>query len=392
MCIGTKTTSASESGRPPMRIAVVASFAPSLVNFRGPLLRSLAEQGHELHTFAPDADPKTEAQLRAWGITHHTIPLNRNGTRPQDDLRTLYALQRAFRKIQPEVVFTYTVKPVVWGTLAATLARVPRRVAMVTGLGHAFIESDQRRSYVAQVVRSLYRVALSFADCVIFHNQDDRALFEGDKLVPSDGRAVVVHGSGVDLEHFQARPLPALPLRFLLIARLLGEKGIHEYVDAARIVKARHPDVEFRLVGPPDTNPSGISEAQAQAWDAEGILRYVGAVQDVREELAGCHVYVLPSYREGLPRTNLEAMATGRPVITTDVPGCRDTVEEGVNGFLVEVRNAQSLADACLRFIEDASLLEPMRLASRAKAEASFGLEPVNRAMRAYITNQAESA
>lgn len=373
-----------------MRIAIVASYAPSLVNFRGALLESLLGRGHELTAFAPDFDEKTLGWLMERGIATRTVFIQRTGTNPREDLRTLKALTREFRKLRPDVVFTYTVKPVVWGTLAAFFARVPRRVAMVTGLGHAFIESEDRQSHVARIVRGLYAVALRAATRVIFHNDDDRQQFVREKLVPNDKRAVVVQGSGVDLEHFREQPLPPKPMTFLLISRLLAEKGVREFVAAARIVKQTHPQACFRLVGPLDTNPSGIRRAEVQAWNEEGAVEVVGPLADVRDALADCHVYVLPSYREGLPRTNLEAMATGRALITTDVPGCRQTVWRD-NGLLVPARDARALAQACKALADDMDRVAAMGHASRRHAEEYFGVHTINRAMREHITGQQEA-
>src|SRR5690625_1594001 len=373
-----------------MKIAVVSSYAPSLVNFRGALLASLADQGHELTAFAPDFDRKTRDWLRERGIAICTVPIERTGTSPREDLRTLKALTLAFRKLKPDVVFTYTVKPEVWGTLAAFIARVPRRVAMVTGLGHAFTDTADRQSHVARIVRGLYATALRAATCVIFHNDDDRQQFQREKLVPSDGRAVVVHGSGVDLARFEMQPLPPEPITFLLISRLLAEKGVREFVDAARIVKKSHPEARFRLVGPLDTNPSGIGQAEVDAWNEEGAVEVVGPLADVRDALTGCHVYVLPSYREGLPRTNLEAMATGRAIITTDVPGCRHTVWPD-NGILVPARDAEALAAACIELMGDMERMTAMGRASRCYAEDRFAVEKVNEAMREHITGQTEA-
>src|SRR5690625_527696 len=202
-----------------MKIAVVSSYAPSLVNFRGALLASLADQGHELTAFAPDFDRKTRDWLRERGIAICTVPIERTGTSPREDLRTLKALTLAFRKLKPDVVFTYTVKPVVWGTLAAFIARVPRRVAMVTGLGPAFTATADRQRHVARIVRGLYATALRAATCVIFHNDDDRQQFQREKLVPRDGRSVVVHGRGLVMALFYMTTMPHASLTFYLLRR-----------------------------------------------------------------------------------------------------------------------------------------------------------------------------
>lgn len=372
-----------------MRIAIIASYAPSLINFRGELLRSLVAQGHELHAFAPaERAEAVRPALTAMGIGFSEIPLERNGTDPRQDIRTMLHLARVLRKLRPDAVFCYTVKPVVWGILAATLARVPRRVAMVTGLGHAFIESEHRQRYVARIVRTLYAVALRAATTAIFHNADDRQQFIREKLIPDDGRAVVVQGSGVDLTRFAATPLPSGgPTTFLLISRLIVEKGVREFVEAAALVKAEFPNARFCLVGPLDSNPSGITQAEVDQWRAKGAVEVVGPLDDVRSALQDCHVYVLPSYREGLPRTNLEAMATGRALITTDVPGCRQTVWPD-NGLLVPARDARALAEACKTLLQDPERIAAMGTASRAHAEARFDVVDINREMREHITGR----
>ncbi len=368
-----------------MHIAVIASYAPSLVNFRGALLQSLAQDGHRITAYAPDFDERTTGWLRARGITCRHVSMERNGTSPVADLNTLRALTAEFLKRKPDVVFGYTAKPVIWGMLAARFANVPRRVAMLTGLGHAFIETDTRRGSVATIVRGLYATALRAATCVIFHNEDDRALFLDDRLVPHDGRAVVVPGSGVDLERFMQQPLPPFPpLRFLLITRLINEKGVREYVEAARMVRTEHPEAEFRLVGPLDSNPSGITQQEVDQWKAQGHVTVVGPVSDVRHELSKCHVYVLPSYREGCPRTNLEAMAIGRALITTDVPGCRQTVTPE-NGILVPERDATALARACKQLIATPNRLVEMGDASRQLVADTFDLERINAMMTQYL-------
>ena len=368
-----------------MRIAFVASHAPSLVNFRGALIQKLVNDGHEVIAFSPNADDDTIQALAAIGARHEHYPLQRTGTDPKRDLETLRALTDAFTRLRPDIVFAYTVKPVVWGILAATIAGVPRRVAMITGLGHAFIESEHRKNSTAWIVRALYGFSLRFAHRVIFHNRDDKDQFEREHLVPDDGRAIVVRGSGVDTARFEKTPLPDGPLRFLLIARLLAEKGVHEYVEAARIVRAQHPEVTFELVGPADENPSGITEETARAWHDEGAIHYSGATRDVRPAIQRCHVYVLPSWREGLPRTNLEAMAMGRPLITTDTPGCRETVIRGENGLLVPVKDAHAIANACLEMIRDRGKLQAMGDASHRFATTLFDVHPVNEIMAKHI-------
>jgi glycosyltransferase involved in cell wall biosynthesis len=221
---------------------------------------------------------------------------------------------------------------------------------MVTGVGYSFTDGKEATRFVSRSVATvIYRSLLRFADAVIFHNPDDRDNFIARGFVKPDATRRI-NGSGADLAHFRPVPLPAGPITFVLIARLIGDKGIREYVDAARVVRRTVPDARFLLVGPFDTNPAAISREEVDGWVKEGLIEYKGAVPDVRPSIAEAHVFVLPSYREGTPKTALEAIAMARAVITTDVPGCREVVVPGVTGLLVEVRNAQAVAEAMLEF------------------------------------------
>jgi glycosyltransferase involved in cell wall biosynthesis len=255
---------------------------------------------------------------------------------------------------------------------------------MITGLGYGF-QGDSRRALLRTVVANLYRVALRRATNVIFQNPDDLQTFKSLRLLRPLSKTSVVNGSGVDLARFKPHPLPEGPLVFLMIARLLGDKGVREYVNAARLVAQEHSGVRFLLVGPRDPGPDEISAAELAQWVSDGIVDYLGEQRDVRPFLAACSVYVLPSYREGTPRSVLEAMATGRPVITTDAPGCRQTVEDGVNGFLVEPKSASAVAKEMRRFIDDPELVRRMAEESLAKVRDEFDVRKVNHRIRATI-------
>jgi glycosyltransferase involved in cell wall biosynthesis len=362
-------------------ILVTASLSSSLRNFRGPLIEALCDAGHQVHAAAPDlaADAPTRDWLEARGVACHDVPITRAGFGPVADLRALWALYRLMRHLRPDVFLGYTIKPVIWGLIAARAAGVPQRVALITGLGYAFTEGTGRvRGAVKALARGLYKIALRSATLVFFQNDDDRADFAKMGLLPPDTKVRVVAGSGIDLRHFPAQSLPERPVRFLLIARLLGDKGIREYAQAARIVRQDWPEVEFHLVGGTDPNPAGIPQNEVSAWHAAGDVFWHGAQADVRPFLAQCHVYVLPSYREGTPRTVLEAMATGRAVITTDAPGCRQTVAEDDTGFLVPVRDADALAAAMLRVVQTPDLIARFGAAARARAEARYDVRRVN--------------
>ncbi|MDG6348297.1 glycosyltransferase family 4 protein [Luteimonas sp. 8-5] len=365
-----------------MKVAIVAARGRSLVNFRGALIMDLIDRGAEVHAISPvdDTDEKTRAELARMGATSHLVPMMRGGTSVFGDLRTFCALLLIFRRIRPDCLLTYTVKPVVYGTLAGWIAGVQRRVALITGLGYAFMEEGS--SKLSWLVVWLYRIALRRAHLVFFQNPDDQEVFRGKRILPERVPSRVVNGSGIDLDQFQFAPVRDCS-KFLFIGRLLASKGIREYVDASRIVKARHPGVEFGVVGWIDDVPDSIRKEELDDWVDSKTINFFGRLEDVKPALRDCTVLVLPSYREGTPRTVLEAMATGRAVITTDAPGCRETVVSGENGFLVNVRDTLSLADAMMRFLEDPSLAIGMGRKSREIAELKYDVRKVNAEMLA---------
>lgn len=366
---------------------LIASFPDSLIKFRGPLLRALVAKGLDVHVAAPDlADvPDIRTELEALGITLHEIGLKRTGTNPVADLATVAELWRLMRRIRADYVLGYTIKPVIYGSLAAWLAGVPNRFALVTGLGYAFTgEASGKRGLLRKLIQRLYRFGLSKSYKVFFQNPDDEALFRQLGLLPVDVPSCVVNGSGVDVADYAVAPLPDKP-SFLLIARLLGDKGVREYAQAAQRVKAQYPSAVFRLVGWIDDNPDAISQQELDEWVHTGIVEFLGKFADVRPAIADCNVYVLPSYREGTPRTVLEAMAMGRPVITTDAPGCRETVTDSDNGFLVPVKAVDDLAAAMIRFIENPKLVGKMGQRSRQVAEQKYDVHRVNEFMLAEM-------
>lgn len=365
-----------------MKFLLVASLPESIINFRGDFIAALQGQGLRVHVAAPDLSHNNpiREQLQERGVVVHNVPLQRTGTNPLADVHTLWSLLRLMRLVRPDYVLAYTIKPVIYGSLAACLAGVPQRFALVTGLGYAFQQQGQGGPLQALVHR-LYALALARVHTVFFQNPDDEALFRQRTLLAPGGHSCVVNGSGVDVVAFAVAPLPPGPPCFLLVARLLGDKGVREYAQAARRVRSLHPGVRCLLVGWIDTNPDAIAQPELDAWVAEGTLEFLGRLSDVRPAIAQCSVYVLPSYREGTPRTVLEAMAMGRAVITTDAPGCRETVVDGENGFLVPVRDADALAQAMLKFLRDPDLAVRMGARARVIAEEKYDVHKVNAVM-----------
>lgn len=362
-----------------MKVVVVGSLAWSLVNFRGKLLAAMAARGHEVIACAPDGDEDVERQLAAFGVSYRRIPMERASLSPIADLKTLGRLVALFRRERPDVVMAYTQKPIIYGGLAARVAGGIRFHAMVSGLGHAFTEGGGAgRGVLRKLVALMFRSALKRAESVIVFNRDDKGEMMQHGIVSARHRIVQVPGSGVDTRRFPAKPVPEGPLTFLLVARLMRDKGLEEYAEAARIVKAVQPDARFRLLGPFDANPTGISREELEAWEADGLVEYLGETRDVSPHMAAATVIVLPTrYREGLPRTLLEAMSTGRAIVTTDAPGCRETVD-GTNGYLVPVGDGRALADALMNFVRDPDLARRMGQRSRELAEDKFAVEKVN--------------
>lgn len=370
-----------------MTFLIISSFLPSVLNFRGKLLEAIHRQGYEIHIVAPDLPsfPIEHEKLLDLGYFIHEVPMQRTGTNPASDLKTLLNMYALIKKIKPDYVLSYTIKPVIYGTLAAWLAKAPHRYALITGLGYAFqnVETHSKRSIFQKLVHGLYQQALSRSHKAFFQNPDDLKLFQDLNLLKSQTPSVVVNGSGVNVTDFNILPLPTneqqqAKISFLLIARLLIDKGVREYAQAAEIIKQKHPHVEFNLVGWIDENPSAITQQELDQWVTKKTVKYWGKLTDVRPAIAESSVYVLPSYREGTPRTVLEAMAMGRAIITTDAPGCRETVVDGDNGFLVEVKSVESLVEAMQKFIHQSELIEKMGNRSREIALHKYDVHQVN--------------
>ena len=364
------------------RILVIASFTPSLIRFRGDMLRDFIARGHEVTCCSPSPDQESLLQLKEIGARHRTFRLQRAGLNPLADLVTVRDLRGLMAEVRPDHVLSYTVKPVIYGSLAAAALKVPHIHAMITGLGTTFIDKSPRGRLVGSYARLMYRAALRKCRTVFFQNPDDRRTFVERSLVDPE-KVVIINGSGVNLDQFPPSPLPDGPPVFLLIARLIKDKGIGEFVEAARTVKDRFPVAIFQVVGFFEDHPRAIDPEQMEKWTSSGTVQYLGSKDDVRPSLKGCTVYCLPSYSEGTPRTVLEAMAMGRPVITTDAAGCRETVTDEDNGFLVPVRDSAALASAMEKFCVDGGLARRMGQRSLEVARQKYDVIKVNAAIAA---------
>ncbi|WP_250452090.1 glycosyltransferase family 4 protein [Caballeronia sp. ATUFL_M2_KS44] len=351
-----------------LRIALVCNTAWAIYTYRRGVLRMLTQQGAQVTIIAPR--DRTFEPLIEMGCRCVELPVASKGTNPREDLKTMMALYREYRATRPHLVFHYTIKPNIYGSLAAMLARVPS-IAVTTGLGYVFIQ----KSRTAQVAKRLYRFAFRFPREVWFLNRDDHQAFVDENLLAHPDRARRLHGEGVDLDEFALEPLPRREdFVFILIGRLLWDKGVAEYVEAARRLRQRYPHARFQLLGPVGVdNPSAISRTDVEQWERENIVEYLGEANDVRPLVAAADCVVLPSYREGVPRTLMEASAMGRPIVATDVPGCREVVEHGVNGLLCEVKSADSLTEQLERMMTlPMEAREAMALRGREKVAHEF--------------------
>jgi glycosyltransferase involved in cell wall biosynthesis len=373
----------------PPRIEALAGQRPQIlfvvnacwffVSHRLPLARAAQRQGFTVHVAAsPD---ETAAQLEAAGIHFHPVPFSRKGRHPLRELRTFLQVVALYRRIRPDLVHHVTIKPIVYGGLAARIARIPAVVSAVAGLGYTFLARGRAASLLRQLVWFGYRKGLSHANqTVIFQNDDDRREFLARGVV-TPAETALIRGSGVDPEVFSPGERPAGPPVVVLPARLLWDKGVGEFVEAAAILKARGVDARFVLVGEPDPhNPASVSDADLAAWSRSGAVEAWGRSDDMPAVLRKAHIACLPSYREGLPRALLEAAASALPIVTTDVPGCREVVRDGYNGYLVPPRQAAALADALEKLIRaPAAEREQMGRRGRGLVLEQFTLDHVVR-------------
>lgn len=366
-----------------MKIVVLSSLAYSLTNFRGDLLREMKANGHDVVAVAPDRNEKVERELAQSGIGFRTVPMSRAGMNPLADLRLIFGYILLMLRERPELVLAYTQKPIVYGGLVTRLLAIPRFFPLMSGLGHVFSPDSGVSQTIRKLVAGLYRIAIRRAQTIFVFNSDDRQDMIDLGIVTPDQQVLQVPGSGVDTSRFPHVEPPEDKLHFLLVARLLRNKGIPEFLEAAKQVKHTKPDCEFTILGHMDTeNPAGFDEEELAAFEREYPVRFVPGTDDVRPYLAQSSVFVLPTtYREGLPRTILEAMSTGRAVITTNAPGCRDAVDDGSNGFLVEPHNAADLARTMLKFVADPQLVQGMGQRSRSRAERVYDVHLVNRTL-----------
>lgn len=366
-----------------MKIALISQVAtPGLLIFRKPLIQELVAAGHELYCFSADFSDDTRKKIVDLGGIPIDYSLSRTGLNPFRDLLDTLKLVYQLKDLKLDMVISFFAKPVIYGSVAAKLAGVPKRIGMLEGLGFTFTQQPGVLPFKTRLIRwvqvQLYRVAIPMLDKIIFLNPDDPVDLI-DKYNIKAKKVDVLGGIGLDLNEYPyCRPEKG-KIRFIFVGRLLAEKGINEYIAAAKLIKQQYSEIEFVVLGGLDEgNPGGLKQPDLDKLKAEDIIIHPGHVSNVSQWVADSSVFVLPSYREGVPRSTQEAMAIGRAVITTDMPGCRETVDEGVNGFMVQAWNAKALAQAMLRFIEQPELIELMGLESHRIAQEKFDARVVN--------------
>ena len=363
-----------------MKVVVLSSFTTSLFWFRIDMMRSFLDAGCEVLAVGDGPEAEWAERFRQLGIRYRQIPVQRNGTNPLHDIKTLRALYTLLKEEKPDKIFSYQAKTVIYGGIAAAMLGIREVYPMIAGVGSVFLGNGIRRKLIRAVLVAEYKLGLKNAPRVFFQNRDDLGVFTSHGIIPEQ-KAVMLNGSGVNVENFVPTTLPE-QVSFLCISRLIRDKGVGEYLDAAREIHKRHPQVRCVLVGPFDTNPSAIRQSDLQPYLEDGSVCYVGEQKDVYPFLRDCTAYVLPSYHEGTPKTVLEAMASGRPTITTDAPGCRETVADGVNGYLVPVKDVAAIVDAMERIIADPAKTAEMAKAARQIAEEKYDVRKVNGKIR----------
>lgn len=360
------------------KIVLVVNLTESILLFRLSLLVDLRKNGCDVEVFSPTYDVAVVNELKKYDIEFSQIKMSRTGINPFNEFIALIDFYRLFRKKKPDMVLNYTLKPIIYSSLSAYLAKVPCIASMLTGFGSIFLGTELKTKLIRLLVKPLFRMALKCNNKIFALNPDIIKIFTQLGVLDIN-KTVLINGEGLDIDYYRVELLPqsSEPI-FLIITRLIRDKGIYEYVEAAKIIKKKYPKARFLIVGYLDTNPTALTKKELDKLLADGVVEYLGKLEDVRAVIAQSSVYVLPSYGEGMPRSILEAMAMGRPIITTDVPGCRETVVDGRNGFLVPVKNVEKLSEAMEKFILNPDIISKMGRESRRMAEEKYDVRKVN--------------
>lgn len=370
------------------RILLIASYDGSLIEFRGDFIKNLINNEFDVYAAAPEFTEHYRKLIKDIGAVPIDFKLQRTGLNPLKDFKSIQELKSIIKRHKIDLVFPYTVKPVIYGSIAANMCKVPV-ISLITGLGYAFTGLSFKVRTLQRFNEMLYKLSIRKNKVIVFQNKDDYELFLDRKIITKHQKVDFVSGSGVNLNKYTFKEKNSTEnVSFLLIARLIKEKGISYYMEAAKILKAKYPKTEFHLIGGNENSPSAISKNEINLLHDQGVIIFHGIQHNIEKHLQQRDVFVLPSYyREGLPRTNLEACACGNPIITTDSVGCRESVRHGVNGFLIEPQSQDALIEAMEYFITNPDKIKEMGYNSRKYAEERFDVNIINNDLLKLINN-----
>ncbi|WP_159076428.1 glycosyltransferase family 4 protein [Flagellimonas amoyensis] len=372
------------------KILIICSYANSLIHFRGDFIADLLKNGFMVYGVAPDMSQEIHSKLTEMGAIPLEYQLQRTGMNPLKDLKSILELRKIIKAHDIDLVFPYTIKPVIYGSIAANMSKIPA-VSLITGLGFTFTGTSKKARTLQKITELLYKVSIRKNKLVIFQNRDDHELFLERNIIKEDNKVDFVSGSGVNLNLYPTRVNNKTTdkIIFILVARLIREKGIHLFIEAASLLKKEFPNAEFHVIGKPDLSPSAIRLEQLHKLNEQGTIVYHGRQKNVAEFLFNSDIFVLPTfYREGVPRSILEALSVGMPIITTDSPGCRETVVKGENGILVAPQDLDSLVEAMRFFLENPKQIEIKGSKSRELAEQKFDVKIINAKLISLLSEE----
>lgn len=372
------------------RILIICSYANSLIHFRGDFIAALIKDGYKVYGAAPEMNKETFDGLTALGATPLEYTLQRTGMNPFKDLKSIFEIKKLIKEHKIDLVFPYTIKPVLYASLAAKMAKVPT-ISLITGLGFTFSGTSKKARFLQKITELLYKISIRKNKLVIFQNTDDHQLFLDRGILTKNHKVDFVSGSGVNLNLYPTRinKKESDRIIFIMVARLIREKGIFLFIEAASILKEKFPNAEFHVIGAPDQSPSAIDLDQLHDLHEKKVIVYHGKQKKVPEFLYNSDIFVLPTfYREGIPRSILEALSVGMPIITTDSPGCRETIIKDENGILIEPQNLESLVEAMRYFLENPAEIEKMGVKSRQYAEKKFDVHIINKKLISLVSKE----
>lgn len=369
------------------KVLFLANAAFTISNFRIELIEDLKRKGFDVYIICPEGDNKSDVAFKRVGATVIPINVNRNGSNPLSDILYFFSLFRKISSLKPDFILNYTIKPLLYGSISSFFLKKDLKVmSNITGVGYVFSGASFHQKLIRSIILPFLRFALKNNDVVFFQNKDDYQLYREFDLLSDRNTIELLNGSGVNLKKFEPRTDSYSKLTFIFIGRFMKDKGIFNFIEAARYLKKKYgSSVSFMMFGNVDSNPESLSKSEIENLIADNVFDRICATDDIYGVLKNNAVVVLPSYREGTPKSVLEGLACGLPVITTDAPGCKETVIEGFNGFLVPVNNTEHLINSCESFVEDSELIKNFGRNSRVLAEEKFDVNLVNRNILKYV-------